>query len=233
MRARSLVILFAAQLGALLDGAAVFAREPEQPAEAAPPPLRAPAATAWACTRETLLDDKPCTIEGKTTPHAPSREQVRENRRQARVLVDEVCGALASAGTAGPPQPLLQPCVARAAVAVRRCGGDGSRRLLDDAGRFNPGHARCYGALSTWAQEMTALAEAAIACCDCAGASCGTSGPRQDEDAGATDQCLSRVAGGRLPDVPVACLEGTCAAACAESRMLLGGPTPPPPSRKP
>lgn len=193
-------------------------------AAAQSPPLEVPAPTvARACTRDTLLDERSCTIEGRTAAQPPSREQARESQRQARVLLEDLCAEVARAGQAEAAPGLLQACLGRGAVAIRRCGGDGTRRLLDDAGRFNPGHARCYGALAALLQEMSALAEAAASCCDCVAASCG----------GQVEQCLERLAAERTPDVPAPCLEGTCAAACAESRMLQRRALPPSPSRNP
>lgn len=211
MRARTLAL----SLLAFVVAAAAGAQSPPLPSP--PPPV------ARACTRDTLLDDRLCTIEGRTVAQPPSGEQAKENQRQARVLLEDLCAVVAHVGQADAAPGVLQTCLARGAVAIRPCGGDGTRRLLDEAGRFNPGHARCYGALGALLQEMSALAEAAASCCACVAASCG----------GQLEQCLERLAAERSPDVPASCVDGACAAACAESRMLQRRALLPSPSRTP
>src|SRR4051812_16690818 len=130
----------------------------------APPP--APA-SAWACTKKTLLDDVPCTVEGRTQPQPKSPEQAKENQRQAVVFADDLCDTLARGEAPEPDAGILAVCKARVAATTKRCGGDGSRRLLDDAGRFNPGHAKCYGALAELVRDVSALVDNASQCCAC------------------------------------------------------------------
>jgi hypothetical protein len=193
----------------LLGAAAAPAQSPPpSPADGAPVP-----GTAWACTTETLLQELPCTVEGRTAPRAASKELAKENQRQARLLAEELCTSFARGEGVEPEAALLRACLARVPAAVKRCGGDGSRRLLDDAGRFNPGHAGCYGALSAFARDMSVFIEATSACCGCVGTSCGGDG----------GQCLERLGAGRAPEGPLGvCLEGACASVCAESKLLRG-----------
>jgi hypothetical protein len=175
-------------------------------ADAPPPPMTT--ASAFACTKKTLLDDKSCMIEGQTQAQAPSKDQAKENQRQAQVLAEELCRTIATGEATDPDAGLLAVCNAHIAAAVKRCGGDGSRRLLDDAGRFNPGHAKCYGALSELAKNASMLADEAGSCCQCVHDSCG----------GNEEQCIARMADERAPDA-AACIEGTCAAQCGQARV--------------
>lgn len=178
---------------------------------AAPPPPPTPVSTAttptaWACTQKTLIDDVPCTVEGKTAPQAASKEAGKEQQRQAKLVADDVCRALARSGEPDEDRGLLSVCGARMTVAVKKCGGDGTRRLLDDDGRFNPGHTRCYGALAAVVRDMTALAETSSTCCACIADRCG----------GNADKCVERIgANATRPDTSAHCLTTTCGSECA------------------
>jgi hypothetical protein len=189
-------------VAAALSSAATLAQTAPPAPSAEPPP------TAWACTRQTLVEDRACTVEGRAAARAPSREQAKENRRQARALAEELCAVAARSDAIDPDPGVLRACTGRIPSVMRGCGGDGSRQLLDDAGRFNPGHARCYGALAALVRETQALFETASTCCACIEESCGG-------DAG---QCVERVGKGALPQPP-ACLADRCAAACAELQL--------------
>lgn len=172
-------------------------------ADAPPPPQTEPKPTAWACTKDTLLADQACTLEGKTQPQAQSKEQAKENQRQAQIVGDDLCATLAR-GEEG-EQVLERLCKARVATAAKKCGGDGTRRLLDDAGRFNPGHAGCYAALAEIARASVSLRDNAGGCCACVARSCNV-------DAG---QCIERSATGKPLGAPAVCMEETCAEDCA------------------
>jgi hypothetical protein len=165
-------------------------------AQAPPPP---PPARPWSCDRASLVADAPCTFDGATAAQPPSKELAKETQREARALLLDVCNELARAD-GDPDAALIALCAARADAAVRTCGGDGARRLRDDAGRFNPGHARCYAALRAVLAEVAIVADDAQTCCSCAAALCGAS----------YGQCSERLTKGSLP-------EGTCAETCAPS----------------
>ncbi len=182
-----------------------------------PAPARdgtAPQASAWACTRKTLLDELPCTVEGRTEPASPSRVRAQENQRAAEVLAGELCTALASGEAAAPDAGILAVCTARVAAATRRCGGDGSRRLTDDAGRFNPGHAACYAGLAALVRDIGAVVGSAQGCCACVHDACN----------GDEQQCVARMADEQAPAVSAACLSGVCGAACAQARLFSLAP---------
>jgi hypothetical protein len=203
--------LGAAALAATLGLAASSAAQQPPPA-----PAPAPTASAWACTRDTLLQGLPCTIEGRTAAQTASREQAQENQRQAHVLAEGLCGSFARMDTVDPEAALQRVCLARVDAAVRRCGGDGSRRLLDDNGRFNPGHARCYGALASMMSEMSDLEQLSSSCCACVADRCNAN----------EGQCTERLAQGRDPDVASACLTGVCASECAALQLSRGAVAP-------
>lgn len=177
-----------------------------------PAPAAGASATAFACSRDTLLHEQACTVEGRTAAQATSREQARENQRSARVFAEELCRVLARSDEVDGDAGLLSVCSARAVLAVKRCGGDGSRRLLDDAGRFNPGHARCYGALAGLVSELSALADTASPCCACIADRCD----------GSATQCVESIGagglGGRTP--AGTCAASTCSAPCAALRLV-------------
>jgi hypothetical protein len=179
-------------------------------ADAPPPPAAEPKPSAWACSRTTLLSDQPCTIEGKTQAQAASKDQAKENQRQAQILADEVCTAIAKGEEAEPDASLEKICKARVASATKKCGGDGTRRLLDDAGRFNPGHARCYAAIGEMVRDIVSLRDSAGACCACVERSCSVN----------AGQCIERHADGKAIGAPAACIEGVCAADCAQLQLV-------------
>jgi hypothetical protein len=93
---------------------------------------------------------------------------------------------------------------------VKQCGGDGKVRLLDDAGRFNPGHGRCYGALAEVVRDIDALVDNAGSCCSCVRDACG----------GSEDKCVAGVSEGRAPEASSSCLAGACASQCAQAQAL-------------
>jgi hypothetical protein len=194
-------------LATILVAAAAFADAPP------PPPVSNETASAWACTKKTLLDDVGCMIEGKTQAQPPSKEQAKENQRQAQSLAEELCRTIATGESTEPDVGVLAACNARIAAATKKCGGDGSRRLLDDGGRFNPGHAKCYGALAELAKTAINLADEAGSCCQCVHDSCG----------GNQEQCVARMADEKAPE-PSSCIEGACAAQCGQARIYAGAP---------
>lgn len=183
---------------------------------AAPP---APAAaqvapTAWACTQKTLADDVPCTVEGRTAAQAPSKDAAKEQQRQAKLVAEDACRAIARSGEPDEDRGLLNVCNARMTVAVKKCGGDGSRRLLDDEGRFNPGHTRCYGALAAVVRDMTSLSESSSTCCDCVADKCG----------GDAEKCVERMGANAKPETSAQCLTSTCSAECAVLQLTTRKP---------
>ena len=203
-------LLFAALAWVGAQGSAPAGQPPPPPAPApavAPPP--AASSTAWACTKDTLRADLPCTVEGASAAQAASKDQAKENARQAKAVADELCADAARGESTEPDAGVLKVCLARAPSAVKRCGGDGQRALLDDGGRFNPGHARCYAAIAQLLRDVRELAELSSSCCDCVHDSCN----------GSADQCIARIADGKTPDA--ACVHGLCATACAQ--LTLAG----------
>lgn len=205
---------------ALVASASVRAQAPAAP----PPPTTAPGATpvvatttvptAWACTQKTLVDDVPCTVEGKTAPQAASKDGGKEQQRQAKLIADDACRALARSGEPDEDKGLLNVCNTRMTVAIKKCGGDGTRRLLDDDGRFNPGHTRCYGALAAVVRDMTVLAETSSTCCECVADRCG----------GSADKCVERMGANAKPDASAQCLASTCSAECAVLQLTTRKP---------
>lgn len=181
----------------------------------APPP---PRAATFACTRDTLLQDRPCTLEGRTPARAPSREQAQDNTRQGAVLANELCLSVARGDALDADPAVLSACRARVLPATRSCAGDGARGVTDDSGRFNPGFARCYAALAELVRAAEDDAAVSSRCCPCL-AACGTS------DA----QCLERSARGQLGS----CGEEKCQSACAASLLLRRALVPAAPPRKP
>ncbi len=157
--------------------------------DAPPPPQPPPPALAWACDRQSLLAGLRCTFEGKTRAQEPSKAQVDENQRQARALGLELC-ATAATGRAPQAIPAVKAaCEKRLELEVAACGGDGSRRLLDDDGRFNPGHAVCYAALRAVTEVAQRSQDEAQGCCSCIDVGRGA----------AFNQCVADVDADRLP----------------------------------
>ncbi len=208
MRAILIVSLFLATLtsSSLAQGPSASA----PPAPTSPPTVP----TAWACTQKTLVDDVPCTVEGKSAPQAPSKDAGKEQQRQAKLLADDACKAIARSGEPDEDRGLMNVCSARMTVAVKKCGGDGARRLLDDEGRFNPGHTRCYGALAAVVRDMTSLAESSSTCCDCIADRCG----------GDAEKCVERMGANAKPDTSAQCLTSTCSAECAVLQLTTRKP---------
>jgi hypothetical protein len=172
---------------------------------------QAPPPQPWACDRSTLMDlrdDRICTFEGKTAAQPPSKEQAKETKRDARALLLDACAEVAQGALTEPSAAIVAWCTARADSTVRVCGGDGARRLRDDDGRFNPGHARCYAALRSLLIEAALLFDERESCCGCAHDQCGA-----DEE-----QCTAKLLKGALPTGTCA---STCAAACAASTQRL------------
>jgi hypothetical protein len=210
MRNAPLSPLISCLTPALLLASAALA----QSAPPAPTPAGQGAPAPWACDRKTLLSGEVCTFEGATTAQPASREQAKEIQRDARALLLDACAELAR----GEPPDALEPdpalvalCTARADAAVRVCGGDGSKRLRDDAGRFNAGHARCYASLRAVLEELSVIQADAAQCCGCTSAQCGAP----------MSGCTERLVKGALPDG--ACAE-TCAASCAGAAARLAKP---------
>lgn len=195
---------------------------PGAPADAAAPPGVSPLALApprapteapprrrsAACTRATLRAGVPCVVEGEAVSAEASRPRAQENRRVAARLADELCAAAARSGVDEADAAVLAACRARVAERTARCGGDGSRALMDETGRFNPGFARCYAGLSELAADAASDADIAGSCCTCA-AACGQS----------QGQCLERAARGTLG----ACVVERCTSPCAAA-LLRAGP---------
>lgn len=176
-------------------------------AQSVPPPSSppAPAPTAWACTKKTLLEDAPCTVEGRTAAQPASKEAGKEHQHQAKLLAEDVCRSLARASDADEDTGLLAVCNARMAIATRKCGGDGARQLLDDDGRFNPGHTKCYGALAGVVRDMVALSETSSTCCACL----------EDRCSASAGKCVEKIGAGQKPDANARCLTSTCSSECA------------------
>ncbi|OGQ13192.1 MAG: hypothetical protein A2138_05340 [Deltaproteobacteria bacterium RBG_16_71_12] len=172
------------------------------PAPSPPPP---PRTDALACTRQTLLDERGCTVEGRSGPRPASREHAVLNVRAAAALADELCRVVARGDALDADPLVLAACRARIAPATRNCAGDGSRPLQDDAGRFNPGFARCYAGLAELVRAVAADADVAADCCVCA-TGCGVT----------EAQCLARWDDGELGT----CVAERCRAECAESLLL-------------
>lgn len=200
---------------------------PPPPTEATPtgaaptaPPQGAPAAdpqaavatsarrASAACTRATLQAGVPCLVEGESASAAPSRSRAEENRRHAARLADELCAAAARSGMDEADAAVLAACRARVLERTAACGGDGSRPLSDEAGRFNPGFARCYAGLAELAADAASDADTAASCCACA-AACGQS----------RGQCLERASRGALGS----CVVERCTSPCAAA-LLRAGP---------
>lgn len=172
------------------------------PAPSPPPPART---DALACTRQTLLDERGCTVEGRSGPEPAARERAVENVRLAAALADELCRVVARGDALDADPLVLAACRARIAPATRSCAGDGSRLLLDYGGRFNPGFARCYAGMAELVRAVAADADVAADCCVCA-TSCGVT----------EAQCLARWDEGALGP----CVAEQCRAQCAESLLL-------------
>lgn len=177
-------------------------------AQREPPPPAAPVrAASYACTRQTLLDGQLCTIEGRSTAQAPSQQQAMANLRQASAFAEELCATVARADDSAPDATVLAACRTRVSTAVRACGGDGKTGLQDDAGRFNPGFARCYAGLAELVRGARQAGELADGCCACAHASCAAS----------VAQCVERASAGLELG---ACVEGRCRAECAAALLI-------------
>jgi hypothetical protein len=99
-------------------------------------------------------------------------------------------------------------------VAVKKCGGDGSRRLLDDDGRFNTGHTRCYGALAAVVRDVLVLSDTSSTCCACIADRCG----------GNADKCVERLGANSKPDASAQCLTSTCSSECAVLQLTTRKP---------
>ena len=173
-----------------------------------PPPTPTQPVLAWACDRQTLLAGLPCTFEGKSRAQEPSTLQAEENQRQARVLGLELCASAASGRQPQPTAAVKAACEKRLNAALTECGGDGARRVLDDDGHFNPGHAGCYAAL----RAVTAAAQRswseANSCCACL----------DDRRGAAFDQCVAAADDDRVP----AGADRACRSSCAS--ILLRAP---------
>ncbi|MBI1945252.1 MAG: hypothetical protein HYS27_06125 [Deltaproteobacteria bacterium] len=189
----------------LIALALVAASAASAPPPASPPASPPPRTDALACTRQTLLDERGCTVEGRTARQPAAREQAVDNVRVAAALAEELCRIVAKGDALDADQLVLAACRARIAPATRTCAGDGSRRVLDDGGRFNPGFARCYAGLAELVRAVAADADVAADCCVCA-ADCGVT----------EEQCLARWHHGELG----ACVAEQCREPCAESLLL-------------
>jgi hypothetical protein len=192
------------------------AQSPPQPSAPAP----AAAHTAWSCTRQTLLRGDLCAFDGRGGPTGP--DGAKQSVREAAALLREACTDAARVGSGAEPTALAA-CL-RIEPALAAACGQADTPLRDGAGRFNPGHARCYAALRGALEETQQLIDDAHTCCSCAAAKC----------AQASGVCHARIAQGRVLDA--ACAQ-SCAAACANvSARAALAPSPKPrsaPGRKP
>ncbi|MDP2343937.1 MAG: hypothetical protein Q8O67_23470 [Deltaproteobacteria bacterium] len=186
--------------------------------DAPPPPAPPVAPMAWACDRATLLAGLACTFEGKTKAAEPSQGQVEDNQRQARALGAELCAAASTGRAKELINALKAICDKRMEAEAAACGGDGSRRLLDDDGRFNAGHAVCYAALRSVVVTTQRGFSEANQCCACL-----------DAARGATfDQCVAAADVDRLP---AGAGDKACRSSCAA--LLLRSPVSPAPAAAP
>lgn len=129
-------------------------------AQAAPAAAAAPT-SAWACSRATLESGALCVFDGTSASQRPSREASEETTRAARALLRSLCAEVAQIG--GTPEPSVLSSCSSADKALGRVCDHGGVRLLDDEGRFNPGHARCYTALRAAVERAEELREDATA----------------------------------------------------------------------
>jgi hypothetical protein len=166
------------------------AQSPPQPATPAPPVPH----TAWSCTRQTLLSGELCAFDGHGGPAAP--DGPRQSARDAASLLREACTEATRVGSSAEPTALAA-CL-RVEPALAAACDHAETPLRDAAGRFNPGHARCYAALRGALEEAQQLIADAHSCCSCAVTKC----------AQRSGACHARIAQHRA-------LEGTCAQSCA------------------
>jgi hypothetical protein len=175
-----------------------------------PPPDVSP--SAFACSVQTLRDDKECSFEGVAPAPPDARQQEKENRRLALQLAQASCEkALKEARGAGADSRLAAFCKQDMAFAVEVCGIDGSFPIVDEGGRFTAAAKPCYHALAGAAHHTSYLATLASGCCQCmAKAGCG----------GGDAECHLRLSEGAVPAAQKSCMESKCRQACSAALPL-------------
>jgi hypothetical protein len=195
------------------------------------PPAAREAATAFACTAETLVSGADCILESDAPLSADPAAQLRDNAALAAAMATWACAAAARE----PSQPAPDPDVkARCEKAFREralgCGADGARALLDVRGRFAPEARLCYSALGEALAQARSMASMSAPCCRClAAARCAELG-----------RCHRELLSGSPDGRTAACLRASCAEECRSflpdrppAALQPSGAAPPPPPPPP
>jgi len=225
-------LLVLAGLGAALARA-------EDPVPAADPRLFAePSAdtspTPYACTAETLAAGAKCIFESQAGPAADAARQAIENAQAAARLADGLCAKAARHPQEPIPDPeVLAACKRMFTERAMGCGADGTRPLVDSAGRFGEEFRVCYSAMGQVLARARTMAASSGPCCRClVAARCIASGERCNQDA------LERT----LEGPAARCAAESCADACraqipvspgAAGPPSIAAPPPGPPMRAP
>jgi hypothetical protein len=171
--------------------------------------------SAYACTAETLAQDRPCTFESDAAAAADAARQADANVEAALRVGDALCPRVARHPLDRAPDPdALRLCKKAVAERAGACAGDGAVPLLDAQGRFAPGSRACYLALSEALGRTRTVISSSVTCCRCLAAGrCLPAADRCNEDA------LSRL----LAGAALACAQQSCAEAC-RSRIPAAAP---------
>lgn len=171
--------------------------------------------TAFSCSVDTLLADRPCYFESLAARSARPREQGRENVRRAAALAADACDRAARPpGLPRPEAAVLDACKKEMAQAVEMCAEEGEYALLDAEDRFSAAAKPCYRAMVLALSKVRLMAATTARCCRClAQTPCGKG----------EGQCNKRLARGEVA------FAGKCLAPCSdECRSFIPdrGPAP-------
>ncbi|MEW5855150.1 MAG: hypothetical protein AB2A00_40615 [Myxococcota bacterium] len=189
-----------------------WAVPPAEPVESSPSP--------FACSAQTLLEDKPCTFESDAPGASDVTRQAEINAAEGLALGSKLCPQVSlPSSSAKPDARVVAFCQAQMQAATAVCGRDGTRALTDVKGRFTVESRVCYGAIRDVLRQVRQLSRSYAGCCQCLLANkCATS----------FDQCASEMSAGRPGSYAPRCFQGACASDC-QAAAILHEPSPPPP----
>lgn len=157
-------------------------------------------ASAYACTKATLLSGKTCTFEGSESSGAKAPAQ----QAHLKAMAETFCPQAATHQRKAPDAEALRLCKADFVEQLKgACTGDVP--FLDERERFTPPGRECYRALGEILAATRSAAALAHTCCQCISVNrCGAT----------LEQCYRTIHTDSLRTTSGACLKGRCQEAC-------------------
>jgi hypothetical protein len=165
--------------------------------------------TGFACTVDTLLSGRKCSLEFAPSESADSRQQADQNVAQAQAAGSRLCERVTHIRDESSSDPDLRQYCQKAyeIAASAQCSLGGAHALLDAAGRFATDSGPCYRAMAAVLSHVRTAAALSARCCRCAAAACSM----------AYGQCNESILRSSLKEEFVACARSRCEAQCETS----------------